>query len=260
MGITKDYKRVYVWQLPVRIFHWANALAIVVLSITGFIISDPPAFLSGKEAIDLFWMGKVRLIHFISAYVFFGVMILRIYWAFVGNRFARWSAFWPFTKIGIKNIIHVFKHDIILLPEKDAKLSDISIGHNYLATSAYILMFFLALIMVFTGFGLFSNNATWWLPKLFSWVPSFLGGDFNTRMIHHVVMWFIIFIIIIHIYLVMYHDWLEGRGETSAMISGFKFVRKERVEMDKEETGEELTTGFGQGLEKDFSDVDEDNK
>jgi len=57
-----------------------------------------------------------------------------------------------------------------------------------------------------------------------------LGGDFLTRLIHHVCMWLILVIIIIHIYLVMYHDWLDGRGETSSMLSGYKFVRKERIE------------------------------
>ena len=34
---------VYVWQLPVRIFHWVNALCIVILCITGYIIGNPPA-------------------------------------------------------------------------------------------------------------------------------------------------------------------------------------------------------------------------
>ncbi len=234
MAHTKDYKRVYVWQIPVRIFHWANALAIVVLSVTGFMIADPPAFLSQKEAYDSYFMGYVRTIHFISAYVFVGAMLLRIYWAFAGNKFSHWKAFRPFSKKGIKNMFHVLKHDIFLLPEKEHKLSDISVGHNSMATLAYIIMFLLAVIMVFTGFGLYANNATWWFPKLFAWVPSLLGGDFMTRMIHHISMWLILFIIIIHIYLVIYHDWLEGRGEASSMVSGYKFVRKERVAEDDE--------------------------
>lgn len=48
-------------------------------------------------------------------------------------------------------------------------------------------------------------------------------------------MWLILIIVITHIYLVLYHDWLDGRGETSSMLSGFKFVRKERIEEDKDE-------------------------
>ena len=33
----KRLREVYVWELPVRIYHWLNALCIVILCITGFI-------------------------------------------------------------------------------------------------------------------------------------------------------------------------------------------------------------------------------
>ena len=48
-------------------------------------------------------------------------------------------------------------------------------------------------------------------------------------------MWAFILFIAVHFYLVLFHDWLEGRGESSAMVSGYKFVRKERFEDYKEE-------------------------
>ena len=31
----------YVWELPVRITHWINAVSVVVLSFTGFYIGHP---------------------------------------------------------------------------------------------------------------------------------------------------------------------------------------------------------------------------
>ncbi len=224
---TQDFKRLYVWEGPVRWFHWLNALSILVLTITGFMIADPPAIMSGQEASARYFFGTVRFIHFAAAYVFVGVMILRIYWAFAGNSYAHWKAFLPFSKEARKNIWHVLKHDILLLPEKKGEDSPINVGHNALAASAYVLMFLLALVMVFTGFGLFSDNAGWWLPKLFAWVPAFLGGDFMTRTLHHISMWLIWFIVFIHVYLVIFHDWSEGRGEVSAMVSGFKFLEKD---------------------------------
>lgn len=55
------------------------------------------------------------------------------------------------------------------------------------------------------------------------------GGDFNVRFIHHLTMWGFAIFIVIHVYLAMWHDWLEGRGEISSMFGGYKFVRKERV-------------------------------
>jgi Ni/Fe-hydrogenase 1 B-type cytochrome subunit len=90
-------------------------------------------------------------------------------------------------------------------------------------------MFVMAFVMIFTGFGLYAKNTTWFFPKLFAWVPEFLGGDMNARLVHHITMWGFILFSAVHIYLVLFHDWLEGRGESSAMVSGYKFVRSERT-------------------------------
>lgn len=236
-----DFRRVYVWQLPVRVFHWLNALSIVILGVTGYLIAKPPAILLSVEASNSYWFGFIRAVHFISAYIFFAVMLLRLYYAFfAGNRYANWKAFLPFKKRGRKNIIHVLKHDILLLPDKNPKINDISVGHNSVAALSYTVMFIMALVMIFTGFGLFADNANWFLPKLFGWVPEMLGGDFAARKVHHFSMWIFAVFVVIHVYLVLFHDWLEGRGETSSMISGYKYVCKERLVPQEEEELEDV--------------------
>ncbi len=233
---TRNFKRAYVWQLPVRLFHWMNALAITVLIITGFIIADPPVIMDHHEANDAYWFGIVRFTHFVAAYAFLIMILMRFYWAFVGNKYARWAAYWPFSNKAIKNIMHVMKVDVLLLNDKNKELRDISVGHNTVAALAYIAFFVLFLVMIFTGFGLYASMSASWFPQLFTWVVPMLGGDFTARMVHHFAMWPIILIAIIHIYLVFYHEWLEGRGEVSSMFSGYKFVRTERViSSDKEE-------------------------
>ncbi|MGB5654115.1 MAG: cytochrome b/b6 domain-containing protein, partial [Robiginitalea sp.] len=166
--VTKNYKRVYVWELPVRIFHWINVLCITVLAATGFIIADPPAILSGAEASESFWFGTVRFIHFGTAYIFFFNMLLRIYWAFVGNRFASWKAYLPFSKKMRKNILHVLRVDILLQHDKTQDVRNISVGHNAVAAISYVGLFVVALVQVFTGFGLYSGMSGWWLADLFS--------------------------------------------------------------------------------------------
>ncbi len=227
--VTKNYKRVYVWELPVRIFHWINVLCITVLAATGFIIADPPAILSGAEASESFWFGTVRFIHFGTAYIFFFNMLLRIYWAFVGNRFASWKAYLPFSKKMRKNILHVLRVDILLQHDKTQDVRNISVGHNAVAAISYVGLFVVALVQVFTGFGLYSGMSGWWLADLFSWVVPLFGGDFMVRTIHHIATWFFIFFTLIHVYLVFYHDWLEGRGEVSSMFGGYKFVQEDRL-------------------------------
>jgi Ni/Fe-hydrogenase 1 B-type cytochrome subunit len=231
---TRKFIRVMVWELPVRFFHWLNVLTIIVLCITGFIIANPPALLSNAEATNLHSFGLVRFIHFVAAYIFLFNMIMRIYWSFVGNQFASWRAFWPFSKKNWNNFWHVVKIDVMLLNEDHPNVKNISIGHNSVATLSYLVMFFIALIQIFTGFALYADTSGWWLPKLFSWVVPLFGGDFMVRTIHHIAMWAFILFSLVHIYLVFYHDWLEGRGEVSSMFGGFKFVREDRIKKHEE--------------------------
>jgi Ni/Fe-hydrogenase 1 B-type cytochrome subunit len=230
---TNDFKRVLVWELPVRLFHWLNALCITVLAITGFIIANPPALMSSAEAIDSYWFGTVRAIHFITAYIFLLNAIIRVYWAFRGNFYSNWRAFIPYSKKARRNIWHVLKVDILLQNEEEEVYKNISVGHNYVASFSYVILFLLALVQIFTGFGLYAPTSGWWLPKLFAWVPHLIGDEVTTRLIHHISTWLFIIFTLIHVYLVFYHDWLEGRGESSSMISGYKFVRKERIESDE---------------------------
>ncbi|WP_394338983.1 cytochrome b/b6 domain-containing protein [Mucilaginibacter xinganensis] len=53
-------RRVYVWELPVRFYHWLNALVIIVLIITGFYISNPLGLLSHNDASHQYIMGWFR--------------------------------------------------------------------------------------------------------------------------------------------------------------------------------------------------------
>ena len=78
----KSLREVYVWELPVRIFHWVNATAIVALCVTGYIIGNPPAIQHATPPEANYWFGWVRFIHFAAAFVFILNFIVRLYWAF----------------------------------------------------------------------------------------------------------------------------------------------------------------------------------
>ena len=231
--ISHDFKRVFVWEFPVRLFHWINALSIVALIATGLLIANPPALMSGAEATNQYWFGVNRFIHFTSAYLFTFNLAYRVIWSFIGNKYANWRVFFPFSKQKRKNLSHVLKTDILLQNPEIYKLSHNSIGHNSIAGISYFLFFLLILAQIMTGFGLYADNASWWFPKLFTWVVPLLGGDILARIVHHAIMWLVIMFTVVHVYLVFYHDWLEGRGEVSSMFGGYKFIRKERLEEKK---------------------------
>ncbi|MNY26918.1 putative Ni/Fe-hydrogenase 1 B-type cytochrome subunit [compost metagenome] len=161
-------------------------------------------------------------------------MILRVYFAFKGNKYANWRVFFPFKKQGFKRMWHVIKYDIFLQNENTNGSPSGAVGHNSVAAASYLIMFFMALIMIATGFAMYAPTSTWFFPKMFGWVTNFFGGELNVRMIHHFTTWTFILFAIVHIYLVFFHDWLEGLGETSAMVSGYKFVRTERIKKDED--------------------------
>ena len=58
----KRLREVYVWELPVRIYHWVNALCIVILCVTGFIIADPPAIMSVRRGSVYPFRNSVRIL------------------------------------------------------------------------------------------------------------------------------------------------------------------------------------------------------
>ncbi len=252
MATTFNYKRVYVWEKPVRFFHWITAFSTTILIITGFVIANPPAINTNVEATNSFWFGYIRAIHFITAYILIANVMFRIYWAFVGNQFANWRNFIPYTQKGIKNILHVLKVDIFLMRDKEYKLYNISIGHNYLAAFSYFIMTLFFVLQIMTGLSLIADTSSWWLPHMFKWVSNMFGGDITTRYIHHILTWLFMAFIVIHVYLVLFHDYVEARGEASAMISGFKFIRSERLDEDESEIIEkaEKITWKGNGDKK----------
>jgi Ni/Fe-hydrogenase 1 B-type cytochrome subunit len=217
----------YVWELPVRFYHWINALCIVVLCVTGYLIGRPPALQSASEASFSYWFGTVRFIHFIAAFVFFFNFVYRTYWGFVGNKYARWYNFIPYKKSQWKEILCVLKVDILQITNKPLK----TVGHNNLAAFTYFLTFLAFTFQSFTGFGLYAAMSSSFFPQLFAWIVPVLGGDFMARQIHHILMWFFILFAMVHVYLVFYHDYIERTGVTSSMIGGWKFV-----EEDKEDT------------------------
>ncbi len=220
---TSSYQRVYVWEFPVRLYHWVNAITVTILIVTGYVIGNPTTITYGNEAYQQYWFGTVRFLHFVSAFIFFFNFLVRIYWGFVGNKFAKWHNFIPLKKDQWREMVEILKVDILQTKMRGR----ISLGHNALAGLIYFLTFIVFLFQCITGFAMYSSMSSSPLPQLFNWVVPLMGGDFAVRQWHHMFMWFFIVFIIIHVYLVFYHDYVEGRGTTSSMVGGWKFTRKD---------------------------------
>lgn len=211
---------VYVWEVPVRFFHWINAACILVLCLTGYVIGDPPAIMSGQEAYHSFWFGKVRFVHMAAGYIFTFNILFRIYWSIVGNKFANWRNFIPMTKAQWVEVIDVIKVDMLQVVEKPIK----AVGHNAMANITYLVLFAVSFFQLATGFSLMAPTSEFFIPDMFAWVIPFLGNDMTVRFYHHAAMWFFILFTLVHVYLVFYHDYIEGKGVLSSIVGGWKFV------------------------------------
>lgn len=217
-----DYKRVYVWEMPVRAYHWINAICMVALCITGYLIGAPIRAFYANEAYQQYWFGTVRFVHFFCAYVYVFNFLARLYWGFVGNQYARWNNFFPLTKAQRQEIVDVIKTDVLQTKLHGA----ISTGHNSLAAFIYFLTFLAFVAQSITGFALYSSMSHSFIPRMFTWIVPLLGGEMGVRYWHHLLLWFFVGFIIVHIYLSFYHDYIEGRGTISSIIGGWKFVRE----------------------------------
>ena len=68
---------VYVYEAPVRIWHWVMMICMLVLAATGYLIGSPlPAI--GGEAYDTYFFAWVRIIHLSTAWIFTVAFVVRM--------------------------------------------------------------------------------------------------------------------------------------------------------------------------------------
>ncbi len=227
-GGEKVFGRKYVWQWPVRIFHWLNAACICVLLITGLYIAFP-VFSTSGEASNNSLMGNVRLVHFAAANTFFFIFVVRMYWFWFGNNYAR-SGFPFFWR-------KAWWYDLFRQAWDYLKLErgHVHLGHNALGGLTYtIFVVGLGWVQVLTGYAMYSeSNPGGLADRLTGWVIPLLGGSFQNHMWHHLAAWGFLVFSILHIYIVFYDGQQFRNGLVSSMISGFKFFREDDIDNDK---------------------------
>jgi Ni/Fe-hydrogenase 1 B-type cytochrome subunit len=207
---------VYVYELPVRITHWLIFFSVLVLAATGFYIGHPFIAVSGR-ARDHFVMGTIRVIHLYTAIVFTLAVFVRIYWMFVGNRYARWEQFIPVSRERWRNTweaIRFFcyvRRDPLPYP-----------GQTGTAGLAYTAVFLIQIAMILTGLTMYTVYAP---PDSvfqgFRFLLPVFGGLQIARLIHHIGMWLLLIFIVLHVYLVVLFSVTE-RSAVDSMLSGYK--------------------------------------
>ncbi len=221
---TTAAAKVYVYESPLRLWHWVNALCIVLLCITGYLIAKPPPSVPG-EASEHFVLGNIRMIHFAAGQVMAVAFLGRIFWAFAGNHHARqifilpiWSAKWW------SEVFHEIRWYAFVAKEPKKY-----IGHNPLAQIAMFLLLVLPMaFQILTGMALYAEGQgtdTWWFAA-FGWVFGlFNDNSFAVHTYHHLGMWVIVVFTIVHIYAAIREDIMSRQSLISTMVSGWRYFK-----------------------------------
>lgn len=215
---SEERVRLYVWQVPVRLTHWVTAACIVILSVTGGYIADPFLIPPGGSV-----MTTIRAIHMVAAFTFLASGVVRTYWLLAGNRWARWSAFIPTSRYQATEVFRQAGFYMFVRKEIPKVL-----GHNQLAASAYLVLFFLLLVETVTGFALDGLLGSEPGATGFGWLVNLLGPQL-VRVIHHLSMWLILAIALFHVYSCILVDHIEKNGLLSSIVSGYKFPTREEI-------------------------------
>ena len=179
-----DGKRIRVWDLPTRLFHWLLAAAIVAAVVTG---------LRGGALMD--WHGRIGL--FIT-----GLLAFRLVWGIAGSTYARFARFFPTPG----------KIAAYLRGEWRGE------GHNPLgALSVFGL---LALLTVQVATGLVGNDDITFTGPLFELVTK----DLSNRMtgIHQLLTNVLNVLVCLHVGAIMFYAHARKQNLVRPMLTGWK--------------------------------------
>lgn len=232
---TKQVYEYKVWDLPVRLFHWINFIAVIMLIFFGLLMLFKGDI--GIEAVEA--KINLKVIHVTIGYVFVANLLVRILWGFFGNRYARWRSLIPSS--GHMDTVRAYKASI----RQGAPLQ--YAGHNPLGQIAATLILLCMLVMAVTG--LIRAGTDIYYPPFGSAAAAYValpGVDPSTLVpydtsavdkekfdalkafkkpfgtIHIYTSYLLMCLIIIHIAAVVHIEVRQGGGIISAMFTGRK--------------------------------------
>jgi cytochrome b len=178
-------QKIYVWDLPLRFFHWSLMICVIGSIVTGS--------LGGNSFI---W-------HFRFGYCIIGLLAFRIVWGFVGSKYSKFSSFPPSP---VKAIEYVRGK----APSR--------LGHNPIgALSVYAIL----LTLIFqVSTGLFANDAIMWDGPFRNYVSNDTS-DYLTSL-HKISRLVLFFLIGLHLAAIAFYSWVKKEALVKAMLSGYK--------------------------------------
>lgn len=178
-----------IWDAPVRLFHWALAICVVVSVVSG---------MTGGNAMQ---------IHLWSGYTILSLVLFRLLWGFTGSTYARFADF----IVGPRTVWNFAR---TLFGREPAHYA----GHNPLG--GWMVMAMLVLLLLQAGAGLFSNDDIVTEGPLARLVSKDTSDWLTT--LHKLNSKIIIALAVTHVAAVLFHLFVKGENLVWPMISGYK--------------------------------------
>lgn len=166
--------RVAVWDVPVRLFHWALAVLVVFSFVTGKV---------GGTWLE--W-------HMRSGYAILALLLFRLVWGVVGSETARFAGFVR----GPRASLGYLKATLVRRPPQ-------VLGHNPLG--GWMVLFMLALLLVQAATGLFVDDEIATQGPLVVKVSDAVVARLTT--LHRYNQWVILGAVVLHLVAIAMYQW-----------------------------------------------------
>ena len=177
-------KRILLWDLPTRLFHWSLALAVFGAMVSGQ--------LGGNLMV---WHGRLGIF-------VIGLIAFRVVWGVLGSTYARFGQFFP-TPSRIR-----------------AYLRGEWRGEGHSPVGALAIFALLGLLAAQAASGLFSNDDIAFTGPLFSLVDKVVSNRLTG--LHHLLSNVLIALVCLHVAAIFYYGRVKKQKLLKPMITGWK--------------------------------------
>ncbi len=187
MHHKQHLNKVRVWDLPTRVFHWALALCVMGLAVSG---------LMGGNA--MVW-------HFRFGYAVLSLLLFRVVWGLVGGRWSRFGAF-------------IYAPQSVINYLKGRGKPEHSVGHSPIGAGSVFAI--LGILLAQVGTGLFSDDEIAASGPLTRFVSNAMVG-LATNYHKNIGKWLLLALVALHIGAILFYLWRK-HNLVKAMLHGDK--------------------------------------